>query len=84
MILSDHEVLIALNTHGLESRGADVTVDGTLHSPGSQFRVFYRADWSDQQLEHPPTDERIIVHSAPDGRAFVQLNLPPVGMVMLT
>ncbi len=29
------EVLMALNTHGVEARGAFVTVDHALHQPGS-------------------------------------------------
>jgi glycosidase len=82
-ILSDHEVLMALNTHGLEPRGADVTIEADLHPPGSQLRVFYRADWSDAQLRTPPTGETVPVQRTPDGRAFVRLDLPPAGMVIL-
>ncbi|MFO1113786.1 MAG: alpha-amylase family glycosyl hydrolase [Rhodospirillales bacterium] len=83
MILADHEVLVALNTHGLESRGADVTVDARLHPPGATFRVRYRADWSDAQLAEPPADENIVVEAGPDGRAVVRLSLPPAGMLIL-
>lgn len=83
MILSDHEVLMVLNTHGLESRGADVTLDARLHPAGSSLRVLYRADWSDEQFQAPPDDEAVMVHPALDGRAFVELSLPPAGMVIL-
>ena len=47
------EVVVAMNTHGLEARGADVTVDATVHRQGS-LRVLYRADWSDEQLRQIP------------------------------
>jgi hypothetical protein len=84
MILADHEVLMVLNTHGLETRGADVTVDARLHPQGSSLQVLYRADWRDEQLQSPPSDETVIVHPALDGRAFVELSLPPGGMIILT
>jgi glycosidase len=82
-ILSYHEIVMVLNTHGLESRGADVTIDGTLTPPGSKLRVLYRADWTDAQLKQPPMDEMIPVEQSPDGRAYVRLVLPPAGMVIL-
>ncbi|MFB2878552.1 hypothetical protein [Floridanema aerugineum] len=71
------------NTHGLESRGADVTVDENLSPPGSKLQVLYRADWTDEQLKQPPTDEFIPVEQTPEGRAYVRLSLPPAGMVIL-
>lgn len=82
-ILSYCEVVMVLNTHGLEPRGADVTVDENLTPPGSKLRVLYRADWTDAQLKQPPTNESLAVEQAPDGRAFVRLELPPAGMVIL-
>lgn len=82
-ILADHEVLMALNTHGLESRGASVTIESGLHRSGSSLRVLYRADWTDAQLRNPPSDETVPVHHSPDGRAYVELDLPPAGMVIL-
>ncbi|MEB3313806.1 MAG: hypothetical protein VKL98_06630 [Cyanobacteriota bacterium] len=36
------EVLMALNTHGVEARGAFVTVDHALHQPGSTMMVLCR------------------------------------------
>ena len=48
-VLPYHDVVMALNTHGLESRGADITVDATVHRQG-RLRVLYRADWSDERL----------------------------------
>ena len=82
-ILAYHEVVVVMNTHGLEPRGADVTVDGSLNPPGSKLRVLYRADWTDEQLKHPPTNEFIPIEAASGGRAFIQLSLPPAGMVIL-
>ncbi len=82
-VLSDHEVVMVLNTHGVEPRSADVTVDARIHPPGAVLRVLYRADWSDDQLKSPPPDERIVVHGTPDNRAFVHLELPAAGMVIL-
>lgn len=81
--LSDHEVLIALNTHGMDGRGAAVTVDAQRHPAGSVLRVLYRADWSDAQLKDPPRDEKVTVQRAPDGRSFVKVELPPAGMTIL-
>jgi hypothetical protein len=49
-ILHDQEVVVVLNTHGTEERGADVTVDQTLHPPGSTMRTLYRGDWDDAAL----------------------------------
>ncbi|MBE9226067.1 alpha-amylase [Phormidium sp. LEGE 05292] len=82
-ILSYHEIVMVMNTHGLEPRGADVTVDGNLNPPGSKLRVLYRADWTDEQLKQPPTNEFIAVEQTAEGRAYVRLSLPPAGMVIL-
>jgi len=82
-ILSYHEIVMVLNTHGLEPRGADVTVDEILHPPGSKLRVLYRADWTDEQLKQPPADEFLPVEQTTEGRAYVRLSLPPAGMVIL-
>ena len=51
--------------------------------PGTKLRVLYRADWTDEQLKHPPTDEFITVEQTSDGRAYVRLSLPPAGMIIL-
>ena len=82
-ILSDHEVVMVLNTHGLESRGAEITVDAGLHPHGSRLSVRYRADWTDAELKNPPTGETFEVHHSADGRATVHVELPPAGMVIL-
>jgi glycosidase len=82
-ILYDQEVLVALNTHGGEPRGADVTVDAQLHpdDPNTTMRFLYRSDWTDAQLANPP-DQQVPVRYI-DGRATVRVDLPPAGMAIL-
>ncbi len=85
-ILHRQEVIVALNTHGAEGRGAEVTVDFGLHSPGSQLQVLYRSDWNDAELRqaaagNPPV-EFMEVRDV-QGRAAVRVDLPPAGMVVL-
>jgi glycosidase len=83
MILADHEVVMLLNTHGLEPRGALVTVDGLIHPPGSRLRVLYRADWSEEELREPPSGEVLETVEAADARSIVHVELPPAGMLIL-
>jgi glycosidase len=69
-ILFDQEVLVALNTHGTQARGAHVTVDASLHPAGSTMTFLY------------PGSETVPV--APGGgRTSVRLDLPPAGMAIL-
>jgi glycosidase len=82
-ILFQDEVLVALNTHGAEGRGAHVTVDAGLHPPGSTLSVLYRGDWSDPELAAPPAGEGLPVARGADGRATVRIDLPPAGMMIL-
>ncbi|MBI3803196.1 MAG: alpha-amylase [Nitrospirae bacterium] len=81
-LLVGQEVLIALNTHGTAPRGADVTVDASLHPPGSMLTFLYRSDWSDTQLRTPPQNKRVPV-LYDQGRATVRIDLPPAGMAIL-
>jgi glycosidase len=81
-LLFNQEVLIALNTHGTAPRGADVTVDASLHPPGSQMTFLYRGDWSETELRHPPRNKRFPVQYD-QGRATVRIDLPPAGMAIL-
>jgi glycosidase len=81
-IYEGNAVVVALNTHGLEPRGADVTVDSNLHPPGSTMRVLYRSDWSDELLGRAESRETIEVHAHPDGRATIRVDLPPCGMAI--
>jgi len=82
-VLFINEVVMALNTHALEVRGAFVTVDRNLHPLGSEMTLLYRSDWSDQQLRQPPQTETLIVQES-QGRAAVRIDLPPSGMVILS
>jgi hypothetical protein len=59
-VLPYHEVVVAMNTHRLEPRGADVTVDATLHAHGP-LRVLYRADWSDERLRQFAIDGELAI-----------------------
>lgn len=77
------EVAMALNTHGLESRGAFITVDRSLHPIGSAMTVLYRSDWGDDQLRHPPEMETVTVQQY-QGRTAVRIDLPASGMVILS
>ena len=81
-LLYTQEVVIALNTHGTESRGATITVDYTLHPPGSTMQVLYHGDWSEDQLREAPTDETVEVVEY-RGRATVRVDLLPAGMMIL-
>jgi glycosidase len=81
-ILFNNEVLMVLNSHGLEGRGAYVTVDGSLRLIGSTLTYFYNSHWSDAELRHPPQGQTIAVEEI-QGRAAVRIDLPPSGMVIL-
>jgi glycosidase len=81
-LLYQQEVVVALNTHAAEPRGAYVTVDRSLHPPQSQMKVLYQSGWSDAELHDPPSD-RIVPVVTVDGRATVRIDLPPAGMVIL-
>ncbi len=78
-----NSVVIAVNTHGNDARGADITVDSELHHGGSRMSILYRSDWIDDQLRNPPTDEFKEVAVQPDGRCVVRVDLPPAGMIIL-
>lgn len=82
-ILFDTEVLMVLNTHGLESRGAEVTVDTFIHPHNSTMTFLYKSNWSDSQLRHPPRDQTVAVQHHNDARATVRIDLPPSGMAIL-
>ena len=83
MVLADHEVVMVLNTHGLEARGAIVTVAHAIHPPGTNLRVLYRADWSDKELRDPPTRETVTTRVTDDRRSVFQVELPAAGMMIL-
>ncbi|NEO45738.1 MAG: alpha-amylase [Moorea sp. SIO4A3] len=81
-ILYNQEILVVLNTHGTESRGAYVTIDASLHPHGSSLTLLYNSYWSNSQLRHPPQNQTVIVQHD-QGRATVRIELPPSGMMIL-
>jgi glycosidase len=78
----DQEVLVALNSHGTESRGAHITVDASLHPAGSTMIFLYHGAWNDTELRNPPQGQTVPVHLS-NGRATVRFDLPPAGMAIL-
>lgn len=81
-ILFSQEVLVVLNTHGTEARGAEVTIDIDLHRDTATLTYLYRSDWTDAQLTTPPANQTVPIRF-PDGRAVVRVDLPPAGMAIL-
>ena len=81
-LLFDQEVLVVLNTHGTQDRGARVTVDAGFHPQGSTMTFLYRSDWDDAQLRHAPQNQVVRVQHE-GGRATVRIDLPPAGMAIL-
>ncbi len=81
-VMFDQEVLVALNSHGGEARGGQVTVDRNLHPPRSHMNVLYRSDWSDADLGNPPGGDPVEV-TDDGGRSAVRIDLPAAGMVIL-
>jgi hypothetical protein len=81
-ILFQTEVLVVLNTHGIDKRSACVLVDYTLTPPTTKLKVLYRGDWNAEQLRNPPNNEyRLVEHI--NGSAAVRVELPPAGMMIL-
>lgn len=81
-ILYQQEVLVVLNSHGTQPRGAEVTVDARLHPVGTEMTYLYRSDWSDSELCQPPQGQSVPVQNI-SGRAAVRVDLPPAGMAIL-
>jgi glycosidase len=81
-ILFNQEVLVILNTHGVEKRGAEITVDKILHPAGSKMTFLYRNDWSEAELKNPSNNQVVRVE-AKDDRSTVQVDLPAAGMAIL-
>ena len=82
-ILFDQEVVMALNTHATENRGAEITVDALLHPPGSTMTFLYKSDWIDTELRNPPQNQTVPVKEYSDSRAMIRIDLPPAGMAIL-
>ena len=80
--MDNQEVLVAMNTHGEQSRGAFVTVDAKLHPANSVMKVQYLSTWTDTDLRNPPQNQTVPVQYF-GNRATVRIDLPPAGMVIL-
>ncbi|MEJ2201580.1 MAG: alpha-amylase family glycosyl hydrolase [Desulfuromonadaceae bacterium] len=81
-VMDNQEVLVALNTHGNEDRGAFVTVDARLHPPNSVMKILYLSIWSDAELCNPPQHQPVTIEYF-GNRATVRIDLPPGGMAIL-
>ena len=81
-ILHQQEVMVVLNSHGTEHRGAEVVVDASLHPVGSEMMVLYRGDWTAAELANPPQGQSAPVFQR-EGRSVVRIDLGPAGMAIL-
>ncbi len=88
-LFRDREVLVVINTHAHETRGAEITIDAGLHPPGQTLRTLYRSDWPAERLRMPSQtadttpgeeDETVLERQ---GRSVVHLSLPPTGLAIL-
>ncbi len=82
-ILFQQEVLVALNTNGAGARGAEVTVDASLHTPGSSMTVLYHSSWDPALLDQMRGTQTVTVQRQSDGRLTVRVDLPPAGMAII-
>lgn len=82
-ILASKEVLVVLNSHGTEVRGADVTIDAVLQADKASLTFLYRSDWEFNSSTPFPTDQSAPIHQS-EGRFFIHLELSPAGMAILS
>ena len=82
-LLFQQEVLIALNTNGSGGRGAEVTVDASLHQPGDTMQVLYHSSWDPTQLDQLRGSQTVKIQQQNDGRLTVRVDLPPAGMAIM-
>ncbi|MDF5708818.1 MAG: alpha-amylase family glycosyl hydrolase [Nostoc sp. S4] len=82
-VLFDTEVLMVLNSNGLENRGAEVTVDTYIHPQDSEMTFLYKSDWSNADLRNSRQNQTVAVQHHDDGRATVRIDLPASGMAIL-
>jgi hypothetical protein len=81
-IVNEQEVLIVMNANGAQVGQASVTVHAEFRADLSTMAVLYRSDWTDAQLKAPP-NEVVLVSHPPQGRATVNVTLPPAGMSII-
>ncbi len=87
-ILDDEEALCILNTHGTETRGADVLVDASLNPLDGAVRVALNtaqaADPEGYHGSHPAGSDLPVLRT-PAGAAYVEIrNLGPSEVLVLT
>ncbi|MBP2660658.1 MAG: alpha-amlyase [Firmicutes bacterium] len=85
-ILVDKEVVVALNTNGVEARGAEITIHTPFYNQNSVLNIFYRSDWKDNELKEIPDHplQTLPVKKYENGRTTVRVDLPPAGMIILS
>lgn len=87
-ILDDEEAVSVLNSHGADSRRADVLVDAHLNPPGSTMTVVLNtaeAAGGHGYAGSHPTGTTVPVHRTEDGKAFVKIeDIQPSEVVILT
>jgi len=85
-ILVDKEVVMVLNTNGVESRGAEITINAPFYKENSVLNIFYRSDWDDSVLKNLPErpSQTVPIKKYKDGRTTVRVDLPSAGMIILS
>ena len=78
----NQEVLVVLNSNGVASQEAEITIDAFLHPVDSPMKVLYRSDWNDTEFKNPPSNQTVEV-TANQSRATIRIQLPPAGMAIL-
>ena len=84
-LLDDEEAVCVLNTHGTDSRGADVAVDASLNPPDSSLIVVLnttQAAGSGAAGFHP-VGSRLPVKRTADGMAYVEVRNIPASEVLV-
>ncbi|MCW4000770.1 MAG: alpha-amylase family glycosyl hydrolase [Candidatus Bathyarchaeota archaeon] len=82
-ILFNKDVVVVLNSNGLEHHSAWVLVDSRLHPISEKMIFLYKGDWSDAQLKGPPPEQTVNVEYLNGITAF-NIDLPPAGMAILS
>jgi len=84
-LLDDEEAVCVLNTHGMDSRGADVLVDANLNPAGSLLTVVLntaQAGAAGAPGSHP-VGSKLPVKRTADGTAYVEVRNIPASEVLV-
>jgi len=85
-ILDDEEALCAVNTHGLEPRGAHVIVDASLNPPRSTMTVVVNTAQAGAGPDYAgphPIGPTVAVRKHGDGTAYIELRAVPPSEVLV-